>query len=219
MRKLTYLISFMFIVASTAVMAQHRHHRHHHHGKHEDEKTYVQNLTELRAAKDKKFKEDDKSPLTGEQQKSFKGLNYYPIDTKWKIDCEFKKIKNQVPFKMTFSDGKDRMYVKYGVLYFKVDGEEYQLTAYMDFNMPKRHKKRFEDYLFIPFKDLTNGEETFGGGRYIEWHKPDHGHKGFIDFNLAFNPVCVYNPKTRCPIPPDENFINVKILAGEKDFH
>lgn len=204
------------MTASTALMAQHKHHHHH---KHDDDKNYAQNLTDLRAAKDKKFKEDSKSPLTKEQQAKFTSLNYYPIDVKWKIPCEFKKIKNQVPVKMTFSDGNDRMYVKYGILFFTIDGQEYQLSAYMDFKMSKKDKKRFENYLFIPFKDLTNGDETFGGGRYIEWHKPDHGHKGFIDFNLAFNPVCVYNPKTRCPIPPDENFLNVKITAGEKDFH
>ena len=63
----------------------------------------------------------------------------------------------------------------------------------------------------------ANGVETFGGGRYIQWHVPG-GKTDEIDFNNAFNPYCVYNPKTKCPIPPEENHLNVRIEAGEKDF-
>jgi uncharacterized protein (DUF1684 family) len=76
----------------------------------------------------------------------------------------------------------------------------------------------YEDYLFIPFKDLTNGEDTYGGGRYLDLKIPE-GETILIDFNRAYNPYCAYNHNYSCPIPPFENHLKVKIEAGVKKYH
>ena len=191
----------------------------------EDKSAYIKTEQEKRAKKDVTFKTGhhsnksphNHSPLSKEQKEKFEKLAYYDVDPKWNVKVEYKKLKNQVPFQMTFNDGNSLMYVKHGILSFEIDGKSYSLSAYQDSKFVEHHDKDFKGYLFIPFKDATNGDETFGGGRYIQWHVPE-GKGDMIDFNNAFNPFCVYNPKTKCPIPPEENHLDVKIAAGEKDF-
>ena len=76
----------------------------------------------------------------------------------------------------------------------------------------------FEDYLFLPFIDETNGESTYGGGRYIESRIPK-GNTLMVDFNEAFNPYCAYNYKYSCPVVPIENTLNLKVEAGVKAYN
>lgn len=177
--------------------------------------TYVNQIQKLRKKKNDFFKSDKKSPLPKEKKQKFKQLNYYDVKEEYKIKGDYKKLKNQPPFMMTGSTGKSALYIKHGVLSFKINDVDCRLYAYQD---PKLAKKaKWENYLFVPFRDLTNGEESFGGGRYLEWNIQD-AERGILDFNNAFNPNCVYYHKILCPIPPDENTLNVKIEAGEKDF-
>lgn len=176
---------------------------------------YVKQIEKLRSKKDEKFKNEKDSPLPKNLKGKFEHLAYFAVTTEYKIKGEYKKLKNQPPFAMTGSTGKTSLYIKHGVISFKVNGVDCKLFAYQD---PKlAQKAKWADYLFVPFRDMTNGEETFGGGRYIQWNIQD-ADKGEIDFNNAFNPSCVYNIKKLCPIPPDENTLDVKIEAGEKDF-
>ncbi|HNJ28593.1 MAG TPA: DUF1684 domain-containing protein, partial [Ferruginibacter sp.] len=76
------------------------------------------------------------------------------------------------------------------------------------------------DYLFVPFTDLTTGDESYGSGRYIEFYIQDIQGDGTLqlDFNKAYNPYCAYASGFKCPIPPRENALNVAIKAGEKNF-
>jgi uncharacterized protein len=191
----------------------------------EDREAYVKMEEEKRKKKDELFKTGststknphNHSPLSKEQKDKFKGLSYFPVDLKYKVRVEYTRLKNAVPFPMTFTDGSTRQYVEHGIAKFTIDGVEYKLYAFQDVAYQTSQGGEFKDYLFIPFKDETNGETTFGGGRYIQWHVPE-GKFDEIDFNNAFNPYCVYNPKTKCPIPPEVNHLKVKIEAGEKDF-
>jgi uncharacterized protein (DUF1684 family) len=96
-----------------------------------------------------------------------------------------------------------------------IDGDTLQLTIYQ--NIDLMNQQGYEDYLFIPFNDLTNGMETYGGGRYLDVQQGE-GDTLTLDFNKAYNPYCAYNPKYSCPIPPDENKLDVEIRAGEKNF-
>ena len=75
----------------------------------------------------------------------------------------------------------------------------------------------FKDYLFLPFMDDTNGEQTYAGGRYIDLRIPE-GNTLKIDFNKAYNPYCAYNEKYSCPIVPRENYLDVAVKAGVKVF-
>ena len=84
-------------------------------------------------------------------------------------------------------------------------------------NLELISKPEYVDYLFVPFTDLTNGKGSYSGGRYIDTRIPP-GKKIVLDFNKAYNPYCAYNGKYSCPIPPEENHLEVEIRAGVKDF-
>jgi hypothetical protein len=79
-------------------------------------------------------------------------------------------------------------------------------------------KPGYEKHLFIPFNDRTNGNETYGGGRFLDVYETGTDTL-IIDFNLAYNPYCAYNHKYSCPIPPEANNLELKVKAGEKKFH
>ncbi len=77
--------------------------------------------------------------------------------------------------------------------------------------------------LFLPFRDATSGNETYGAGRYLldTIKGADHGGdmaagRLVLDFNMAFHPSCAYDPKWVCPLPPLENRLDVAVLAGER---
>ena len=106
-------------------------------------------------------------------------------------------------------------YVKYAEAEFELNGKKLKLNVYQNVKLAQNEK--YKDYLFIPFKDFTSGETTYGGGRFIETEIPD-GNILIIDFNKAFNPYCAYNHKYSCPIPPLENSLETEINAGEKAY-
>jgi uncharacterized protein len=107
-------------------------------------------------------------------------------------------------------------YKKYGELYFELDGKKLKLNVYQNIDLIK--KKGYEDYLFLPFSDVTNGKESYIGGRYIDMRILNNK-TWTIDFNKAYNPYCAYNYKYSCPIVPLENDLDVEINAGVKKFH
>ena len=108
------------------------------------------------------------------------------------------------------------VYKPYGKLKFKIDGKKYKLTLYQNVELTKR--EGYEDYLFLPFNDMTNGVESYGGGRYLDMKIGDLDFP-VIDFNYCYNAYCAYNHKYSCPIPPDENYLKVRIEAGVKKYH
>jgi uncharacterized protein (DUF1684 family) len=69
--------------------------------------------------------------------------------------------------------------------------------------------------LFVPFGDLTNNVETYGGGRYLDLDRTPTGLYD-LDYNRAYHPYCVYNTTYECPVPPRENRLAVAIPAGER---
>ena len=103
----------------------------------------------------------------------------------------------------------------YGKLTFNLNEKEHTLSVYE--NLDKKNVKGYENYLFLPFLDQTNGYETYGGGRYIDIYINDKDSL-LIDFNKAYNPQCVYNEDFSCPIVPRENLLEVRIEAGVKNF-
>lgn len=158
----------------------------------------------------------EESPLTDEDFKTFKGLDFYPIDSKFIVEAQFKRTPDEKVFKMKTTGARLPEYVKYGVLTFKLDGKKFNLNVYQNIELAK--KTGFEDYLFLPFSDLTCGKQSYIGGRYIDMRIPK-GDTVTIDFNKAYNPYCAYNHKYSCPIVPLENDLDIEILAGVKKFH
>lgn len=162
------------------------------------------------------FADATKSPLTEEDRMVFKTLEFFPIDSSFIVEAKFTKFKNEKAFAMKTSTDRTPMYIKYGEISFLIKGENFKLIVYQNLELLKlkEHKK----HLFLPFSDLTSGDETYVGGRYIDLEIPK-GKIIIVDFNKAYNPYCAYNYKYSCPIVPLENDLLTYIKAGVKKFH
>ena len=176
--------------------------------------TYLKELILHRSEMDKEFGDTSISILPKDVALKFKHLNYFKPNPKFNILANFKKDIGKEFFMVT-SSGKKKAFRQYGVLSFKIDDKEIRLPIYQNIKLMKNEK--YKDYIFIPFKDHTNGKETYGGGRYIEAKIPT-GKTFQLDFNYAFNPYCHYTTGYNCPYPPEENFLDLRIEAGEKIF-
>ncbi len=160
------------------------------------------------------FLKNSSSPL---KKEDFEYLRFYEPNEKFKVECEFVATKKEKPFDVPTSSGQTATYTKFGELKFEIEGKSYKLAVYQSLRL--RNLPQYRDYLFIPFKDLTNGKETYGGGRYLDLRmKEIAGDKIYLDFNKAYNPYCAFSAGYSCPIPPKENQLKVAIEAGEKNF-
>lgn len=156
------------------------------------------------------------SPLKEEDLKTFKSLEFYPLSSKYFVNAKLVRSKNEKAFDMKTSTSRRPKYIKFGTVFFTLNGVPFQLSVYQDVELSK--KEEYKDYLFLPFSDLTCGKGSYAGGRYIDLKIP-MGDMISIDFNQAYNPYCAYNYKYSCPIVPSENDLNVEIKAGVKTFH
>jgi uncharacterized protein (DUF1684 family) len=172
----------------------------------------------FRSGRDKEFRNRDESPLTETDLAAFSGLKYYPLNRKYRVKAVLERTSEAKYFQMPTSSGVSKTFRKYGVLRFKLNGNWQSLNVYQMDPAVMAKFPEFADLLFVPFKDLTSGKETYGVGRYIDIKTPK-GSRVVLDFNLAYNPNCAYgNDKYSCPIPPKENFIRTEIKAGERTF-
>ena len=146
-------------------------------------------------------------------------LRFYPVKAAYRVQARFAPSPTEAKL-LTFalSSGDTRQYRPYGTLDFEIEGKPAQLTVYQSPN-PRLSPPQYRDYLFLPFNDLTNGEGTYGGGRYLDLRIGDiQGDKVVLDFNKAYNPYCAYADGYACPIPPALNRLDIAIPAGEKDY-
>ncbi|HEX6981803.1 MAG TPA: DUF1684 domain-containing protein [Balneolaceae bacterium] len=139
---------------------------------------------------------------------SFEGIERYPVSKDWRIKAEFKPFEE--PKLISIPDIMGEVYqdTLFGILEFQVDGKQFTLAP---LGNPQK-----DDEFFIIFGDETNGESTYGGGRYLYTDVPDENGITFIDFNKAYNPPCVFTEFATCPLPPAQNRLPVKVTAGEK---
>jgi len=115
---------------------------------------------------------------------------------------------------MAYTKGNEQGFLRWGEFWFTISGQKQVLQAYKSDLEEKR--------LFILFRDSTSGRETYGAGRYLDLEPerdltPDG--KWILDFNKAYNPWCIYSKDYTCPLVPQENWLEVAIPAGEKDYH
>ncbi|MEP6925591.1 MAG: DUF1684 domain-containing protein [Pyrinomonadaceae bacterium] len=176
-------------------------------------------LKTFREGRDKEFRDPKESPLREKDFATFKGLKYYSLDQTFRVAAEFKPTRGAKFFRMPTSSQQTQRFAKYGELKFKLNGQEITLNVYQAEAVLLDEKlKKYQDLLFVPFKDLTNGAKTYGGGRYLDVKIPP-SNKVILDFNLAYNPSCAYgSDKFSCPIPPKENHLPIKIEAGEQSY-
>lgn len=179
-----------------------------------------QNL--LEAAKEAQYKlnlqyaDKEKSPLDSADFTRFRQLDFFPTTSKYIVKAFFVKNEFPVPFEMNTSTDRRPIYQKYGTLHFQIDGKEYQLAAYQ--SLDPRNSEEDKQYISVPFTDLTSGNESYGGGRYIDLKLPLSS-SVVLDFNQAYNPYCAYSHKWSCIIPPQENSLKIAIKAGVKKYH
>lgn len=144
-------------------------------------------------------------------------IKFFPADIRYKISADFVLTPNEKTIELATSSGKKKTYQKYGVASFLWANKKVQIAVYQPLALISN--PLYKDYLFIPFKDLTTGETTYGAGRYIDCRLSDiKDGKINIDFNKCYNPYCAYSDGYNCPIPPAENELNIAIEAGIKSF-
>ncbi len=171
-------------------------------------------ITEFRKQRNEFFKNHPRSPLKEGDKSKFDHLNYYPIDFKYRFQGAIERYNLDIrnpDYYVTFltNKGTKKRYVRYGQFKFIQGGKNHNLQIY---------KSKLSDTLFIPFKDKTNGKETYSGGRYLDAEIVVPEYEATLDFNMAYNPSCAYNEKFICAIAPGENALNTEIFVGEKKF-
>ena len=171
--------------------------------------------TEFQREINAEYKDASKSPLKEKDLKNFKGLEFFKFDSAYVVTATLKRTPDSEWFKMKTTTARVSEERVFGVLTFILKDKTYQLNVYQGKDLMQ--KEGYEDYLFLPFLDDTNGDESYGGGRYIDMRIPD-GDIVTIDFNSAYNPYCAYNEKYSCPIVPRENYLETEVRAGVKAF-
>ena len=160
------------------------------------------------------YKNPKETPLRGDNFDNFKEHPFFPVDLKYRVKAKFVRTKNSVVFENPTSSGRTQPYLEYGTATFTLQGKNYSLKIYQSQNLIKM--KEYVDHLFLPFRDETNGKETYGGGKYMDLKIPK-GDFIILDFNKSYQPYCAYNAYDyNCPIVPKENFLPIKIEAGVK---
>ena len=181
-----------------------------------EEKRYQDlNLTEYQRQVNNYFKDASVSPLLAKDLKNFQGLDFFEFDSTYVVKAKIEETKESLPFKMKTTTDIPADVRKYGDLLFQITEKEFELSIYE--NLEYEGVEGYENYLFLPFLDNTNGNETYGGGRYLDLYL-NGTDKIIIDFNKAYNPQCVYDENFSCPIVPKKNFLNTRIEAGVKNF-
>ena len=181
-----------------------------------DKKRYYNDLTPFQKEINDFFKDASISPLKSKDLKDFKGLDFFTFDSTYVVIAKLIKTPKEKSFKMKTTTDRFVEHIKHGIVSFELLGNSYNLNIYR--NLENIDEQGYKDYLFLPFLDDTNGNESYGGGRYINLDIPT-GDSLVIDFNSAYNPYCVYDEKYSCPIVSRENYLPVEIKAGVKNFN
>jgi hypothetical protein len=174
-----------------------------------DESNYVGRVAADRAKKDAAFG-DSATPIPFEAHARFLPLAYFPINPAFAVPASFTEDPPaaRVRLELQTSAHQPRLMERIGTLAFTLQGQALRLSAFREFGEDA-------DRLFVPFTDLTTGQQTYPGGRYLDIARSPTGIY-VVDFNLAYNPYCYYNPTYDCPYPPRENRLTVAITAGER---
>lgn len=201
MKKITILFSFMLIM-----------------GCNWQDKRPLMGKTEYQRALNASYKDASKSPLKKKDLKKFKGLDFFLVDSTFIVIAKLTKIANAPIFEMATTTDRKPLYKEYGLLKFKLKGAETQLTIYQ--SQDDLRDEKYKNYLFLPFTDDTSGNESYGGGRYMDVMTTDEKADGTIslNFNNTYNPYCAYNDKYSCPLTPRKNHLDIEVKAGIKVF-
>lgn len=181
------------------------------------DRKYIRQIKKHRKQVHKEFSDPDKSPFREKATTEYHGLDYFSPNPAYRFKVRVELTEDAKPFMLpTSNPDRQKQYVSYAILHFEHEGEPYQVHAYRSLQLVQM--PQYARHLFVPFTDLTTGNDCYGGGRYLDLEIPEDGAPLYLDFNLAYNPYCAYSTGWSCPIPPEENFVNTRIEAGVKDY-
>jgi uncharacterized protein (DUF1684 family) len=161
-------------------------------------------LLQDRKDKDEFFKLSPHSPIPGQDQGVFTGLSYFDPNPDLVFTVELEPVEpTEVSIQTTTGD--TRTYHRIATATVGIDETAVTLAIY----------STGHDSLFLPFRDTTSGRESYGAGRYLDIGPNDDG-TITIDFNYAYAPFCAYSDQFSCALPPQENWMNVPVEAGER---
>jgi uncharacterized protein (DUF1684 family) len=174
------------------------------------DEAYLGRLREARRQKDQTLHKAADSPIPDAQRATFAGLRYFAPTVDFRVTARLTRLPVLVPQPLAMSLGKPESYQRWGTAEFELNGKPQKLTLL---------QKDGDKQLFVPFTDPTNGEQTYGAGRYIDVPLPPaEANEVELDFNQAYNPYCAYNHEYSCPLPLAENRLTVPVTAGEQTF-
>jgi len=177
---------------------------------HDDRGGWREELLAHREEKDRFFAEHRQSPIPAEEREEFDGLGYYDPDPDYRVEATVEPVESDETFEMEMTVGEPVEYERVARLEFDLEGPR-ELYAY--------RRPGEEGSLFVPFRDATAPDETYGAGRYMEFEvdgRVEAASTVTLDFNLAYFPFCAYNDAFACPLPPAENHLDVRVEAGER---
>lgn len=177
---------------------------------------YLKEMANYRKKQNADFLDPNKSPLSPQDLKQFKGHDFFEVNEMYRVEARFEATPNDKAFPLGTSTGKTRLYRRIGILHFEIDGQPLTLEAYLrvqSFSMASKI-----DYVFLPVIDTTTGKTTYGAGRYLHYEGIPEGDTWIIDFNKLYNPFCAYSENYECPLVPEPNHLPIPIEAGVKDY-
>ncbi|MEZ0540690.1 DUF1684 domain-containing protein [Fibrella arboris] len=156
------------------------------------------------------------SPLPSQEAVSL--LRFYPADSAYRVTATVTRTPGSAPVDFpTSMANRTASEAPYATLSFTINGKPCRLTVYRSLGLA--NNPMYRDYLFLPFTDATTGQETYGGGRYLDLRTGQIQNGTLVlDFNKAYNPYCAYKSGYACPIPPAANRLAVAIKAGERTY-
>lgn len=169
-------------------------------------------LSDFRQRKDEHFR-SGRGPISGDALVNFTGLTYYPEAPEWRYALPLHAAEGTGEFSLETNSGETRFMELIGAVDVPLpDGGTHALQVFGQLGDDDRCS------VFIPFRDLTSGAETYGAGRYVDAPlvQQDGAVTVMLDFNLAYHPYCAYSGGWTCPLPPLQNRLPVAVQAGER---
>ena len=176
-----------------------------------DADEWAHRLRQKRAEKDEFFSEHPQSPIPPDERDAFDGLSYFDPDPDYRVVATVTVHDDPEPVELDTTAGAPVRYLRVATFEFELRGSASSLAAYQ--------QESGQDSLFVPFRDKTTGQQTYREGRYMELEPEEEledGDEVLLDFNLAYTPFCAYSDTFSCPLPPEENWLDVVVPAGER---
>ncbi|MFB6141914.1 MAG: DUF1684 domain-containing protein [Halorientalis sp.] len=172
---------------------------------------WAEQLRASRAEKDEFLAEHRQSPIPPEERDDFDGLDYFAPDPEYRVTATVTVHDDPDPVELETTAGRTVRYLRAVTFSFELDGTERTLAGY--------RQRPDDDAIFVPFRDKTTGQATYEAGRYMEL-EPEaplaDGETVTLDFNLAYTPFCAFSEAFDCPLPPEENWLETTVEAGER---